>query len=196
MAPRAFRSAADFRAWLERNHDKSKELILRCYRVHAKHRGATYREALDEALCFGWIDGVRRACDEDSFTQRFSPRRKGSNWSAVNIRRAKQLEAEGRMHPAGLSAFHGRKKGQDAGPPRHDSLPASARGALRANRRAWAFFQKKPPGYRRLCARWVMDAKREETRDRRLKTLIECCAQGRLIPGMEALMRPKRTRDS
>ena len=105
MAPRAFRSAAAFRSWLERNHDKSKELILRCYKVHAKQRGVTYPEALDEALCFGWIDGVRRAYDEDSFTQRFTPRRKGSNWSKVNIAKVAELTKQGRMRPPGLAAF-------------------------------------------------------------------------------------------
>lgn len=186
-APRAFRSAAAFRTWLERHHDSSPALILRCFKVHAKDQGMTYREALDEALCFGWIDGVRRAYDADSFTQRFTPRRRGSNWSVVNIRRAKQLAAEGRMHPAGLAAFHARNRSQDAGPLRRDALSASALRALRANRRAWEFFQGKPPGYRRLCARWVMEAKREETRARRLATLIECCEKGRRIPGMAAL---------
>ena len=152
-SPRAFRTAAAFRAWLERNHDKSQELILRCYKVHAKPKGVTYPDALDEALCFGWIDGVRRAWDEHSFTQRFTPRRTGSNWSPVNIRRAKQLEAEGRMHPAGLAAFQARKAGQDEGPPRQNALPAAALRAIRANRSAWEFFQRKPPGYCRLCAR-------------------------------------------
>lgn len=187
MRPRAFRSAAAFRAWLERNHDKASELVLRCYKVHAKHRGLTYPEALDEALCFGWIDGVRRAHDADSFTQRFTPRRPGSNWSAVNIRRAKALEAAGRMHAAGLVAFNVRKTYRD----RQDVFDAASLRRFRANPGAWAYFQQRPPGYRRLCALWVMDARREETRTKRLNQLIEYAERGEILP---ALRRPERTK--
>ena len=107
-APVAFRSAAAFRAWLERHHDSAECLDLRLFKVAAKARGMGYTEALDEALCFGWIDGVRHALDDVSFRQRFSPRRKGSRWSLVNIRHVKRLEAAGRMHAAGLAAFRAR----------------------------------------------------------------------------------------
>jgi uncharacterized protein YdeI (YjbR/CyaY-like superfamily) len=188
-SPRAFRSVATLRAWLERNHHKVKELTLRCYKVHAKHRGVTYPEALDEALCFGWIDGVRRAHDGDSFTQRFTPRRPGSNWSSVNIRRAKALEAAGRMHPAGLAAFTARQ----AYEPRERDFDAVSLRRFRGNRDAWAYFQQRPPGHRRLCALWVMDARREETRAKRLNQLIEYSARREILP---ALRRPERTRKS
>lgn len=106
--PKAFRTQADFRAWLEKNHATKKELILRCFKTHARHRGIGYRAGLDEALCFGWIDGVRHSLDDDSFTVRFTPRKPKSVWSRENIKRAAELEAEGRMHEAGLAAFHGR----------------------------------------------------------------------------------------
>src|SRR5512147_1648704 len=104
-APRRFATPAGFRAWLARHHATTDELVIRCYKVHASHLGMTYSEALDEALCHGWIDGVRRSVDEDTFSVRFSPRRTGSRWSHVNTRRARKLRAAGRMTPAGLAAF-------------------------------------------------------------------------------------------
>src|SRR5881394_963144 len=108
--PKSFKTQAAFRAWLEKNHAKVPELIVRMFRVHAKHRGIGYREVLDEALCFGWIDGIKKSYDPDSFTHRMTPRKKKSNWSAVNIKRAKELIAEGKMHAAGLAAFEARDK--------------------------------------------------------------------------------------
>src|SRR4051812_24346336 len=108
MPPRSFKTQASFRQWLEKNHAKVNELELRLFKVHARQRGIGYREALDEALCFGWIDGVRRSLDDDSFTQRYTPRKAKSNWSAVNIKRVRELEADGRMHPAGRAAFERR----------------------------------------------------------------------------------------
>ena len=105
MKAKAFASAEVFRRWLEKHHASVDELIVRCFKVHASERGMTYKQALDEALCFGWIDGVRHGIDEDSFCVRFTPRRKGSYWSAVNRRRAAELEGEGRLHEAGLAAF-------------------------------------------------------------------------------------------
>lgn len=184
MKPRVFASAHEFRAWLERNHRTTKELLVRCYKTASKERGVTYREALDEALCFGWIDGVRRAVDQESFSTRFSPRKPRSKWSAVNIRRAKELEAEGRMHEAGLRAFAARDAGNstrysfEEKPSRLD--PASLK-AFQANRRGWTFFQAQAPWYQRTSIFWVMDAKREETRARRLKALIDSAARGEAI---------------
>jgi uncharacterized protein YdeI (YjbR/CyaY-like superfamily) len=184
MKLKGFASQREFRKWLKANHGRTKELLVRCYKAHAKEKGLTYREALDEALCFGWIDGVRRSVDADSFSQRFSPRRPRSKWSAVNIRRAKKLEAEGRMHAAGLRAFAGR----DAGNSRRYSFeekpskldPASAR-AFRANPRAWKFFKAQAPWYQRTSIFWVMDARRQETRARRLAELIVRSAHGEPI---------------
>src|SRR3954468_15639715 len=108
--PKSFKTQADFRQWLEENHSSKEELIIRLFRVHAKDRGIGYREMLDEALCFGWIDGIKRSYDSDSFTHRLTPRKKKSNWSAVNIKRVKELIADGKMHPAGLAAYEARDK--------------------------------------------------------------------------------------
>lgn len=182
--PRRFASVAAFRTWLERHHADTAELVLCCYKVHAAHRGLTYREALDEALCFGWIDGVRRSLDADSFSVRFSPRRARSVWSAVNIRRATELEAEGRMRAAGLSAF--RARGSAPAPYSFESKPLALSPAfnrrLKANREAWAFFQAQPPWYRRTSSFWVMSARRPETRERRFGVLLDHCSRSRAIP--------------
>jgi uncharacterized protein YdeI (YjbR/CyaY-like superfamily) len=181
----AFRSPAAFRAWLARHHASAKELLVRCYKVHAKDKGITYGQALDEALCFGWIDGVRRSVDADSFSQRFSPRKARSAWSAVNIKRVRKLRAEGRMRAAGLAAFgarsasNSRRYSYESRP--RGLAPAHAR-KLRANPRARAFFDSQPPWYRRTAAFWVMSAKREETRTRRLDMLIAYSAKGKAIP--------------
>jgi len=182
----AFRSPAAFRAWLARHHASAKELLVRCYKVHAKDKGITYGQALDEALCFGWIDGVRRSVDSDSFSQRFSPRKARSAWSAVNIKRVRKLRAEGRMRPAGLAAFgarsasNSRRYSYESRP--RGLAPAHAR-KLRANPRARAFFDAQPPWYKRSAIHWVISAKREETRDRRFRQLLGLCvAKRRLMP--------------
>jgi uncharacterized protein YdeI (YjbR/CyaY-like superfamily) len=179
-----FASRQEFREWLRKNHGTSAELLVRCYKVHAADKGLTYREAVDEALCFGWIDGVRRSVDENSFSNRFSPRKPKSTWSQINIRRAKELEAEDRMHPSGTAAFAAR----GAVNPRRYSyesrptqLDAGLLEKLRANKRAWAFFQAQAPWYRRTSSFWVMDAKRKETRERRLAELIARSAKGKPI---------------
>src|SRR5881396_1006775 len=108
--PKSFKTQSAFREWLEKHHASKSELLVRMFRVHAKHRGIGYREVLDEALCYGWIDGIKRSYDPDSFTHRLTPRKKKSNWSAVNIKRVKELIAEGKMHPAGLAAYEARDK--------------------------------------------------------------------------------------
>ncbi|MEX2154500.1 MAG: YdeI/OmpD-associated family protein [Gemmatimonadaceae bacterium] len=182
---KAFRTQKDFRAWLEKNHTKVKELNLRLFKVHAKERGIGYKEALDEALCYGWIDGVRRSLDADSFTQRFTPRKARSNWSAVNIKRAKELIEEKRMRPPGLAAFEARAATAVAPysfENRHITLDPAFEKKLRANKKAWEFFQSQAPWYRRTVAFWVMQAKREDTRARRFETLYERCAGGKPIP--------------
>jgi uncharacterized protein YdeI (YjbR/CyaY-like superfamily) len=184
MKLKAFASARDFRKWLQANHETTSELLIRCFKVHAQDKGITYREALDEALCFGWIDGVRRAVDEESFSQRFTPRKSGSKWSAINVRRVKELKAGGKMHAAGLRAFARRNDGNsrrysfEEKPSRLD--PASAR-AFRANSRAWKFFKAQAPWYQRTSIFWVMDARKEVTRARRLAELITRSAHGEPI---------------
>jgi uncharacterized protein YdeI (YjbR/CyaY-like superfamily) len=171
-----FDGAPAFRAWLRKNHAQPEGILVRCYKVHAKDQGITYLEALDEALCFGWIDGVRRQVDGNSFSVRFSIRKEKSVWSAVNVKRASALVAAGRMQPPGTRAFERR---QAASAPYsyerrpQDLAPAPA---------AWAFHSAQPAGYRRLMAFWVMSAKHEETRLRRLAQLIECASRGSRIP--------------
>jgi uncharacterized protein YdeI (YjbR/CyaY-like superfamily) len=182
--PRAFRSSAALRAWLQKHHAARAELMLLCHKTHAATRGVTHRQALDEALCFGWIDGVRRGIDADTFVVRFSPRKARSYWSAVNLRRFAELKAQGLVRPPGLAAFEARTaaKGKYSFESRPKALDPAAMKKLRANRAALAFFQAQAPWYRRTCAFWVMSAKRDETRARRLGILIEHCAEGRRIP--------------
>ena len=158
---------------------------MRCYKRHAGGKGIGYAEALDEALCFGWIDGVRRRLDDESFSVRLTPRKPKSVWSAVNIRKAAELEAAGLMRPAGRSALAAR---QERGSLRYSYeskptafAPAFAR-ELARHREAREFFRSQPPGYRRTSIFWVMEAKREETRVRRFATLLACSARGVRIP--------------
>jgi uncharacterized protein YdeI (YjbR/CyaY-like superfamily) len=145
----------------------------------------TWPESVDEALCFGWIDGVRKRIDAERYTIRFTPRRPGSIWSAVNVGRVAALTEEGRMRPAGLAAFAARREDRSgiySYEQREQAvLPAAYEKRLRAERRAWKWFEAQPKGYRRDAIRWVMTAKREETRERRLATLIEASAAGRRI---------------
>jgi uncharacterized protein YdeI (YjbR/CyaY-like superfamily) len=183
---KSFPTQSVLRSWLVKNHATAKELLLRCYKIHARRHGIGYKEGLDEALCFGWIDGVRRSLDADSFSVRFTPRRPQSKWSKANIKRARELQATGRMHAAGLAAF--RARGATAPAPydveyRSLALDAPTARKLRGCRRAHRFFEAQPPGYRRLCIFWVMTAKREKTRARRLATLIDYCERGtRILP--------------
>jgi len=196
LAARAFATAAHFRAWLEARHGTAKELLVRCYKNHASDRGMTYAQALDEALCFGWIDGVRRRVDADSFSVRFSPRKLKSAWSAVNLRRVRRLQSAGRLRPPGLAALRTWKQ-RGATPHSYDSRPKALDRAsltkLRANRRAWTFFRSQPPWYRRTSASWVLAAKRPETRQRRLEALIACSARGEPIQPLAALGHKPRT---
>ena len=185
MKPRFFRSAAEFRAWLSANHAKASELMVGFYKVASGKGGITYKEAVDEALCFGWIDGVRRGIDDDRYANRFTPRKPKSYWSEVNTKRAKELIADGRMTPAGLAAFERR----DASETRKYSferdtadLDAAQRREFRADKKAWTFFSAQPPGYRKVAIWWVVSAKREDTRARRLATLIEHSRNGERLP--------------
>jgi uncharacterized protein YdeI (YjbR/CyaY-like superfamily) len=182
--PRIFGSAAAFRTWLARSHRTSTELVVRCFKTSASARGISYADALHEALCFGWIDGVRRSHDEVSFTIRFTPRKRGSIWSLVNVAKAEMLIREGRMAPAGLAAFKARDPAQtglysfERAP---TPLPRAYVQRFKAKPGAWEWFQSRPPGYRRTATHWVLSAKRPETRDRRLAELIADSAAGRKI---------------
>ncbi len=187
MKPTFFESPDDFREWLERNHDSAEELVTGLHKTSSGKPSITLREAQDEAICFGWIDGVAHSLDESSYTIRFTPRRRGSVWSAVNIKRAHALIGAGRMTPAGLAAFEKRdeKRAKRYSYEREKpEFDAASEKIFRANRKAWAFFRAQPPGYQRLQTWWVMSAKTEETRARRLAVLIEISREGRKIDPM------------
>lgn len=181
-----FASAAEFRAWLEENHDKSQELWIGFYKKNAGKTGLTYPESVDLALCFGWIDGIRKSLDDTRYTNRFTPRKPGSNWSEKNINRVGELISEGLMHPAGLKAFEERtaaKSGVYSYEQRKEARLSDAQEEqFRANPKAWDYFQAQPPSYRQTAVWWVVSAKKEETRLKRLATLIEDSENGRAIP--------------
>ncbi|SPF43879.1 conserved hypothetical protein [Candidatus Sulfotelmatobacter kueseliae] len=179
-----FKSPADFRRWLEASHQRYSELWVGFYKKSSKKPSITYSEALDEALCFGWIDGVRNRVDNDAYTVRFTPRKARSQWSAVNIRRAQELADRGRMHPAGLKAFEGAKhqpRKYSYEQRHHSSFSRGQVRQFRANRNAWDFFQSQPPWYRRTATFWVVSAQKGETRQRRLDILIADSANAKPI---------------
>jgi len=186
VAPTFFKTPAALRRWFKAHHATSAELWIGFYKKGSGRGGAIYRQALDEALCFGWIDGMVRRVDEASYMQRFTPRRPRSNWSAINIARANELVAEGRMQPAGLAAFERRIPDRSVvysyEQRRAATLSPAERRAVKANPAAWNFFEAQPPSYTRTVAWWIQSAKKAETRERRLATLIDCSARGRLVP--------------
>ena len=184
MEPTFFATPALFRKWLARNQDKSIELLVGFYKKDSGKRSISWHESVDEALCFGWIDGVRRRIDDVSYSIRFTPRKKTSTWSAVNIARVKELTGRGLMQPAGLRAFEQRREGKSGIYAYENApgiLPASDEKKFRANKKAWDYFNKQPPSYRRVAIYWAMSAKRQETRERRLTTLIDDSAAGRRL---------------
>ncbi|HKE22529.1 MAG TPA: YdeI/OmpD-associated family protein [Bryobacteraceae bacterium] len=184
-APAFFATPADFRGWLERNHTAAKELLVGFHKKGSGSPSITWPESVDQALCFGWIDGVRRSLGDASYTIRFTPRKPGSTWSAINIARVKELTSAGLMHPAGVTAFEARQAHKSAiysYEQRHAAqFDAAAERQFRANQRAWEFFQQQPPGYRRLCTYFVVNAKQDATRVRRLARLIADSEAGRRI---------------
>jgi uncharacterized protein YdeI (YjbR/CyaY-like superfamily) len=190
VKPRFFESPDDLRRWLLENHDSADELLVGLYKKSTGKPSLTWPQLVDQLLCFGWIDGVRKSIDEDRYTIRVTPRRKGSNWSAVNLRRVPELIELGWMQPQGLAAYEARdeeKARQYSYEREHAALDAELEAAFRANEKAWSFYQSQPPWYRKATAHWVTSAKREETRRRRLTTLISDSESGRKIRGIEAL---------
>ena len=179
-----FSSPDEFRVWLEKNHASATELWLGFYKKSSKKQGITYLEALDEALCFGWIDAVRYSVDAESYTIRFTPRKAKSIWSLVNVRRVKALLKAKKMVEPGIKAFEAREKhrtGIYAFEQKRPGLSAKYKKLLRANRSAWEFFAKQAPWYQRTAGYWVSSAKLEETRARRLAKLMEVSAAGRRL---------------
>jgi uncharacterized protein YdeI (YjbR/CyaY-like superfamily) len=179
-----FERPAGFRAWLEANHTTEAELLVGFYKVSSGKPSITWPESVDQALCYGWIDGIRKRIDDESYTIRFTPRRKGSTWSLVNTRRALELIEEGLMQPAGLAAFEVRDPARTeeySYESRSQGLDEAFEAEFRANAAAWAYWQSQPPHYRKGSAYWVMSAKREETRQKRLATLIADSAAERWI---------------
>ena len=185
MEPHFFATPAEFRAWLERHHADENEVVVGFYKKATGRPTMSWTDAVREALCFGWIDGIRRSIDAESYSNRFTPRKPSSNWSAVNVRHAEELIRAGRMTPAGLAAFEARasaRTGVYSYEQRNEArLDEAQERQFRADEQAWEFFQSQPPGYRQTAIFWVVSAKREETRARRLATLIEDSARGRRI---------------
>ena len=168
--PIFFESPADLRTWLEQNHETARELRVGFHKRDTGRPSMTWPESVDEALCFGWIDGVRRSVDASSYEIRFTPRQPKSIWSTKNIKRAQELIAEGRMRPAGRAAFEARREDLVRRYSFEQTDPALGpeyERRFRANRRAWAFFQSQPAYYRRLVTWWIVSAKRAETREQR-----------------------------
>ena len=184
MEPHFFKSGLEMRHWLERNHASARELVVGFYRTSTGKPSLRWAESVDEALCFGWIDGIRKGRNAESYTIRFTPRKARSTWSAVNIRRVAELEAMGRMQEAGRAAFARRQESRSRiysyEQPDNGLSPEFER-RFKGNRRAWTFFEAQPPSYRRVSSYWVMSAKQPQTRERRLNTLINDSANGRRI---------------
>ena len=181
MQPKFFNSPEKFREWLERNHDSATELMIGFHKKSSGKKSLTYAEALDEALCFGWIDGVRKSLNETSYMQRFTPRKPRSIWSNINVKHVERLQKEGRMHRAGIEAYERRspeRTGIYSFENRPRELSPEFEKTFRQNKAAWKFFQEQPPGYKRLMVFRTMSAKKEETRLRRLKQLIESSEKG------------------
>lgn len=184
MLPKFFKTPATFRKWLAANHAKSSELWVGFYKKNSGRPSITWRESVDEALCFGWIDGIRKNIDKKSYTIRFTPRKPRSIWSAVNNRNVERLIREKRMQPAGLKAFAVRKENRSgiySYEQRSPDLVEPYLGKLKRNKAAWKFFQAQPPSYRKIMNWWVVSAKREETRLKRLNQLMAESAQGRRL---------------
>jgi uncharacterized protein YdeI (YjbR/CyaY-like superfamily) len=193
MQPTFFATPDKWRAWLARHHATTAELLVGFYKRDTGRPSITWPESVDHALCYGWIDGVRKSLGAESYTIRFTPRRPGSTWSKVNLKRVEELEALGLMEPAGRAAPAARtatKSGIDSYEQRAEArfTPEQER-AFKRNRKAWAYFQAEAPWYRRTATYWVVSAKREDTRAKRLATLIADSAAGRRIGQLD---RPRK----
>ena len=184
MTTKFFKTQADFRKWLEKNHEKETELTVGFYRIGTGRPSMTWPEAVAQALCFGWIDGVRRKIDEESYSNRFTPRRPTSNWSAINIAKVEELTNKGLMKPAGIAAFEKRLEHKSriyAYESDPSKLSAKCEKEFKKNKPAWKFFTSQAPSYQRVIVNWIMRAKREETRISRLHKTIEASSANKRV---------------
>ncbi|MEA2236071.1 MAG: hypothetical protein QOC81_795 [Thermoanaerobaculia bacterium] len=184
MPPTFFATPAAFRKWLEKHHEKESELLVGFYKKDSGKPSITWPESVDQALCFGWIDGVRRRIDDVSYSIRFTPRKSISNWSAINIARVAELTKLGLMAPAGLRAFQRRRDDKSAIYAYENAVRTLApddEKRFRANKKAWTYFTAQAPSYQRIAIYWVTSAKRVETRGRRLAALIDDSANGKRL---------------
>jgi uncharacterized protein YdeI (YjbR/CyaY-like superfamily) len=184
MIPKFFAEQANFRKWLEENHDKETELLVGFYKVGTNKPSMNWSQSVDEALCFGWIDGVRRSIDAESYSIRFTPRKPNSVWSAVNIAKIEKLTEQNLMKPAGIAAFAKREERRSKIYAYENTLvelSAQSEKQFRANERAWSFFQKQSNSYRKRAIYWVMTAKRDLTGQNRLIHLINASAEQKKI---------------
>jgi uncharacterized protein YdeI (YjbR/CyaY-like superfamily) len=192
MEPVFFASSEQFRAWFEEHGGQAVELLVGFYKKDSGIPSITWPQAVDAALCFGWIDGVRKRIDDNRYTIRFTPRKPSSIWSAINIRKIQELTAKGLIRPAGVEAFQKRREAKSViyAYEQKDAMEFGAplEKEFRANRKAWKFFLAQPVWYRRTATWWVISAKKDETRQKRLATLMEDSEQGRTI---RRLTRPK-----
>ena len=183
--PTFFADAQAFRSWLEANAATSSELLVGFYKVRSGRPSMSWPESVDEALCFGWIDGIRRRIDDVAYSIRFTPRKPKSNWSAVNIAKFEKLQGEGRMTPAGAEAFARRTEFKSRVYAYEQKSTAEFSTAqlrdFKRNKAAWSFFQATPPGYRKVMLHWVTSAKKAETRASRFAKLVEACAAGKRL---------------
>lgn len=184
VQPTFFASQSDFRKWLEGNHNKKTELFVGFYKVNSGKPSMTWSQAVDQAICFGWIDGVRKSIDQDVYFIRFTPRKPTSIWSSVNIKKVEELSNQGLMQPAGLASFAFRKEHKSriyAYEKEAIILSAGFEEKFKENKKAWAFFQSLPPSYHKSAINWVMTGKQEATRVKRLEELIKDSEAGRKI---------------
>lgn len=194
MKVKHFKTPSAFRTWLAKHHAAETELWVGYCKKATGQPSMTWPESVDEALCYGWIDGLRKGIDEETYTIRFSPRKPRSIWSAVNIRRAKELIEEGRMRAAGLKAFEARtenRSGIYSYEQRKEQLDGPYAAKLKQNPPAWEFYRAQPASYRRAANWWVVSAKKEETRLARLEKLIELSAMARTIPQFTRIKKAK-----
>lgn len=195
MEPIFFANTSELRKWFEKNHDKEKELLVGYYKTHTGKPSITWSQSVDQALCFGWIDGIRKSLGETGYTIRFTPRKPGSIWSDINIKKVEEFTQKGLMRPAGIEAFNKRDEKKSrvySFEQKNIQLDKNFEKQFKQNKKAWNFFQSQPPSYRKPAMWWVMSAKQDETKQRRLATLIKDSEEGQRIKQMRPIGKAKK----